>query len=186
LNQATQILHGLVRPFGIIIEIDAAPGQWCRDSRFEEKTRFAYPYAGFGMDMRTSLLKRWNAGLVQPLERPALAWLATRMPHWVTPDRLTLVGIIGAIIVFLGYAWSGSHPALLWIATLGLAINRFGDSLDGTLARLRKIERPRYGYCLYNAIDCFLALPVAIGIGLCGYVRFEPFTAGATATMAKL
>ncbi len=134
--------------------------------------------------MRTSLLERWNEGLVRPLERPALAWLAVRMPRWVTPDRLTSVGVVGAIVTCFGYAWSGSHPALLWIATFGLAINWFGDSLDGTLARFRNIERPRYGYYLDNAIDCLLALPVAIGIGLSGYVRFDVcFLALSTYTM---
>jgi archaetidylinositol phosphate synthase len=108
------------------------------------------------------------------------------MPLWFTPDRLTAVGVVGAIVTCFAYAWSGSHSALLWIATFGLAINWFGDSLDGTLTRFRNIERPRYGYYLDNAIDCLLGLPVAIGIGLCGYVRFGPFTAAATATTAKL
>jgi archaetidylinositol phosphate synthase len=136
------------------------------------------------MGMRTSLLERWNAGLVQPLERPALAWLAAHMPRWVTPDLLTLVGVVGAIVTFFGYAGSRSHPALLWIATLGLAINWFGDSLDGTLARFRNIERPRYGYYLDNALDCLVALPVAVGIGLSGYVRFDVcFLALSTYTM---
>ncbi len=131
-----------------------------------------------------SLAERWNEGLVRPLERPALAWLAAHMPRWVTPDLLTSVGVVGAIVIFFGYAWSGSHPALLWIATLGLAINWFGDSLDGTLARFRKVERPRYGYYLDNAIDILLALPVAVGMGFSGYVRFDVcFLALSTYTM---
>jgi phosphatidylglycerophosphate synthase len=134
--------------------------------------------------MGTSLLERWNKGLVRPLERSALAWLAARMPPWVTPDRLTSLGVVGAIVTCFGYAWSRSHPGLLWIATFGLAINWFGDSLDGTLARFRNIERPRYGYYLDNAIDCLLALPVAIAIGLSGYVRFDVcFLALSTYTM---
>ena len=118
-------------------------------------------------------LKRWNEGLLQPWERPALTWLAAHMPRWVTPDLLTVAGVVGAVVTAFAYVFSGSHPALLWFATLGLAINWFGDSLDGTLARSRKIERPRYGYYLDNAIDCFVALPVAIGLGFSGYVRFD-------------
>jgi archaetidylinositol phosphate synthase len=118
-------------------------------------------------------LKRWNEGVFQPWERPVLAWLAAHMPRWVTPDVLTFAGVIGAIVTFVGYAFSGSHPELLWIATLGLAINWFGDSLDGTLARFRNIERPRYGYYLDNAIDCLAALLLAFGLGLSGYVRFD-------------
>ena len=122
--------------------------------------------------------------MFRPLERPALAWLVARLPRWVTPDILTSVGVVGAFIAFFGYGTSGSHPALLWIATLGLVINWFGDSLDGTLARFRKIERPRYGYYLDNAIDCLVSLLLAVGIGISGYVRFDVcFLALSTYTM---
>jgi archaetidylinositol phosphate synthase len=117
--------------------------------------------------------ERWNEGLLRPLERPALAWLAAGMPRWVTPDRLTAIGFAGAVVAFAGYALSGSRPALVWLATAGLAINWFGDSLDGTLARLRRIERPRYGYYLDNALDCVAALLLAGGVALSGYVRVE-------------
>jgi archaetidylinositol phosphate synthase len=123
--------------------------------------------------MRTVSPTRWNGGFFQPLERPALAWLAANLPQGVTPDHLTGIGFAGAVLVFIGYAASGSQPAFLWIASLGLAINWFGDSLDGTVARLRKIERPRYGYYLDNSIDCIAQLLAAFGIGLSGYVRFD-------------
>jgi archaetidylinositol phosphate synthase len=102
-----------------------------------------------------------------------LAWLAERMPPWVTPDHLTAIGFVGAAVAFAGYAASGSSPAFLWIASLGLAVNWFGDSLDGSVARFRKIERPRYGYYLDNSIDCIAQLLVALGIGLSGYVRLD-------------
>lgn len=95
------------------------------------------------------------------------------MPRWVTPDHLTGIGFVGAVIAFIGYAGSGSSPVLLWVASLGLVVNWFGDLLDGTVARLRKIERPRYGYYLDNSIDCIAQLLLAIGIGLSGYVRFD-------------
>jgi archaetidylinositol phosphate synthase len=138
--------------------------------------------------------KRWNDGFFQPLERPALAWLAAHMPRWMTPDHLTAIGFFGALITFIGYAASGSRPAVgpiwsvvaeidearlvgmeseSWVASLGLVVNWFGDSLDGTVARLRKIERPRYGYYLDNAIDCIAQLLLAIGIGLSGHVRLD-------------
>jgi phosphatidylglycerophosphate synthase len=118
-------------------------------------------------------LKRWNEGVFRPWERPALTFLAAHMPRRVTPDLLTAVGVAGAAITAFAYAFAGSQPMLLWGATLGLAVNWFGDSLDGTVARLRNIERPRYGYYLDNAIDCFIALPVALGLGLSGYIRFD-------------
>jgi len=129
--------------------------------------------AGGAVGMSKISLERWNEGLLRPYERPALAWLAARLPCWVSPNLLTGIGVAGALVTACAYAFSGSHPALLWLATLGFAINWFGDSLDGTVARLRRIERPRYGYYLDNAVDCFLVLPVAIGLGLSGYVRLD-------------
>jgi phosphatidylglycerophosphate synthase len=95
------------------------------------------------------------------------------MPRWVAPDHLTGFGFAGAALAAVGYAASGSRPDFLWLASLGLVINWFGDSLDGTVARLRGIERPRYGYYLDNSIDCVAQLLLAFGIGLSGYVRFD-------------
>lgn len=118
-------------------------------------------------------VERRNAGLFWAVEQNALARLVARMPGWVTPDRLTAIGLVGAFVTFAGYAWSGRCPLLLWLATLGLAINWFGNSLDGTLARFRAIERPRYGYYLDNAVDCVAALLLAGGIALSGFVRPE-------------
>jgi phosphatidylglycerophosphate synthase len=126
-----------------------------------------------GWGMHKIALRRWNEGVLQVWERPALAFLAKRLPDWVSPDLLTGVGVAGALLTAVSYVFSGSHPALLGLAMVGLAINWLGDSLDGTVARLQKIERPRYGYYLDNAIDCFIALPVAIGLGFSGYVRFD-------------
>jgi archaetidylinositol phosphate synthase len=123
--------------------------------------------------MRTASPTRWNEGFFRPLERPALAWLAAKMPPWVTPDHLTGVGFVGAVLTAAGYAASGSRPGFLWLASLGLVINWFGDSLDGTVARLRRIERPRYGYYLDNSIDCVAQLLLALGIGMSGFVRFD-------------
>jgi len=95
------------------------------------------------------------------------------MPQWITPDRLTGIGFMGALMVFFGYAGSAHYPALLWITTLGLAVNWFGDSLDGSLARYRHIERPRYGFYLDNSIDVLEQLLLAIGFWLSGILRPE-------------
>jgi archaetidylinositol phosphate synthase len=107
------------------------------------------------------------------LERPALAWLARKVPSWIAPDHLTAIGFVGAVIAAAAYAASGSRPGFLWIASLGLVINWFGDSLDGTVARLRRIERPRHGYYLDNSVDCIAQPLLALGIGFSGYVRFD-------------
>jgi phosphatidylglycerophosphate synthase len=116
---------------------------------------------------------RQNDSLLAPLESRALAWLAVRMPEWVTPNLLTGLGFVGAVMAAAGYAASSSQPALLWVATLGLAVNWFGDSLDGTLARFRRIERPRYGFFLDQNTDALEQLIFGVGLGLSGFIRFE-------------
>jgi phosphatidylglycerophosphate synthase len=118
-------------------------------------------------------LQRQNNGLLQPLERPALQWLVVRMPPWAMPDRLTFVGFMGAVIVMGAYALAARNPLWLWVATLGLIVNWFGDSLDGTLARYRRIERPRYGYFLDNLVDVLEQFMLTVGLGLSGLVRWD-------------
>ena len=116
---------------------------------------------------------RVNDILLGPLERPALAWLAANMPPWVNPDILTVIGILGSVVIFVGYVLSDLAPAFLWLATLGFFINWFGDSLDGTLARYRKIERPKYGFFVDHTVDAFGQFLIFAGLGLSPYVTFE-------------
>jgi archaetidylinositol phosphate synthase len=122
---------------------------------------------------RVERVQRSNSGLLEPFETPALRWLAARTPDQVTPNVLTAIGFLGALGVFASYALSVSHPALLWLASAGLFINWLGDSLDGTLARYRGIERPRYGFYLDNAIDVPEQLLLALGLALAGIFRIE-------------
>ena len=116
---------------------------------------------------------RSNSGILEPFETPALRWLAARAPNWVTPNLLTAIGFLGAVGVFVSYALAADHPALLWLASTGLAINWLGDSLDGTLARYRGIERPRFGFYLDNAIDVPEQLLLALGLAWSGIFRVE-------------
>lgn len=117
--------------------------------------------------------KRINDILLGPLERPALQWLAACMPRWVNPDILTGVGLLGSVVIFFSYWLTNVTAHFLWLASLGLVINWFGDSLDGTLARYRKIERPRYGFFIDHTVDAVSTLLVVFGLGLSPYVRFE-------------
>ena len=117
--------------------------------------------------------KRINDILLGPLERPALQWLAAHMPTWMTPDLLTIIGILGAVIILTGYVLSNENASFLWLATFGFVVNWFGDSLDGTLARYRKIERPKYGFFVDHTVDAFSQLLIFAGIGLSPYVSFE-------------
>ncbi|MEA3439586.1 MAG: CDP-alcohol phosphatidyltransferase family protein [Chloroflexota bacterium] len=117
--------------------------------------------------------QRVNDILLGPLERPALAWLAAHQPAWMTPDILTIIGIFGSVLIFVSYALSRINPAFLWLASLGFVINWYGDSLDGTLARHRKIERPKYGFFVDHIVDAISEVMVFLGLGLTYYVRFD-------------
>lgn len=117
--------------------------------------------------------KRVNDILLGPLERPALHWLAAHMPAWVTPDTCTAIGVLGALLTMISYGFSNYSPNYLWLASLGLIVNWFGDSLDGTLARYRSIERPRYGFFIDHVTDGVCQVMVFLGLGLTPYVSFN-------------
>jgi phosphatidylglycerophosphate synthase len=108
-----------------------------------------------------------------PVERPLLQWLAARQPAWVTPDMLTLVSIFGAVVIFIGFLLTNYSKNYLWLATFGFIINWYGDSLDGTLARFRHIERPIYGFYIDHVADAFVEVLIFLGLGLSPYVRFD-------------
>ncbi len=116
---------------------------------------------------------RVNQSILGILEKRALKWLAERMPAWVTPDLLTAIGFVGSVIIFAGYLLTTIDVRFMWLASFGFALNWFGDSLDGTLARFRKIERPRYGYFIDHVVDTFAEVLVFVGVGLSPYVRFD-------------
>jgi len=117
--------------------------------------------------------KRTNDILLGPLERPALHWLAFHMPAWVNPDILTAIGVIGGLVIFGGYILTNYNPVFLWLVNLGLIINWFGDSMDGTLARYRNIQRPRYGFFIDHSVDAVIEVLIVLGLGLSPYVRFD-------------
>ena len=113
----------------------------------------------------TFRVTRIQGNIVARRERLLLTWLCARLPSFVTPDGLTMLSVLGAIVVFAGYVASRSHPGFLWVASAGLVINWFGDSLDGSLARHRRIERPIYGYFLDHTVDALCNLLIMAGLG---------------------
>ncbi len=113
---------------------------------------------------------RENDILLGFLERPALQWLAAHMPLWVTPDTMTILGILAAVLIFISYSLTHLSPNFLWLASLGFILNWMGDSLDGTLARHRHIERPRYGFLVDHWVDAVSTLLIFMGLGLSPYV----------------
>lgn len=111
--------------------------------------------------------------LTYTAEKRALVWMAQRMPAWVKPDLLTGVGVFGAALIFVAYGLSNFHPAYLWLANLGFVINWFGDSLDGTVARVRNTQRPIYGFYIDHATDAFVEIMIFLGIGISPFVHFN-------------
>ncbi|MCJ7623484.1 MAG: CDP-alcohol phosphatidyltransferase family protein [Anaerolineaceae bacterium] len=117
--------------------------------------------------------ERVNDILLGPIERPALAWLCVRLPGWVTPDQLTAFGFVAGLLIALSYYLSNYHKGFLWLASLGFVLNWFGDSLDGNLARHRKIERPKYGFYIDHTVDTLTQVIIFVGLGLSPFVDFR-------------
>ena len=111
---------------------------------------------------------RNSTGLLTALERRVLIWLAHRMPPRVNSDHLTALGLVSMFLVGSCFAVSADMPSALWGVVLFLALNWFGDSLDGTLARVRGHQRPRYGFYVDHILDTFGALFVVGGLALSG------------------
>jgi archaetidylinositol phosphate synthase len=99
-------------------------------------------------------------------EARVLEWVAKRLPRWVKPDHLTALGVLAALAIAAAYVLSNGDRAWLWAASGLLVVHWLGDSLDGTLARVRKTERPRYGYYLDHLVDAFATAAIGIGLGL--------------------
>src|SRR5688500_6831745 len=108
--------------------------------------------------------------ILAPFERRVLPRLAAALPRWVVPDHLTVLRLLASTAIAATYLLSNRNPNWLWAANLALVVNWFGDSLDGTLARYRKIERPRYGYYLDHLTDAYSTLAVGVGLGLSPFI----------------
>jgi phosphatidylglycerophosphate synthase len=102
-----------------------------------------------------------------------LSWLAARLPAAVMPDHLTCLGVLGSLICGLGFVVSVFSPLFLWLAIFGLAVNWFGDSLDGNLARHRGTERPRYGFFIDHTTDVVSQIFIFFGLGASPYTRLD-------------
>ena len=114
--------------------------------------------------------QREHRSLTAAAEKRLLVWLAERMPRWLNSDHLTVLGLVGNALAGLGYVLSGRDPAWLHFVNLCLVVNWFGDSLDGTLARVRNRLRPRYGFYVDHLVDAFGALFLLVGLAASGLV----------------
>ncbi len=109
---------------------------------------------------------RIQTSILNGLEKKVLVWFANRLPKWMTSDMLTVIGVTGAFLCGLGFFLTNYSIYWLWLSCAGLVINWFGDSLDGTLARVRHQQRPLYGYYLDHNIDTITEALMFIGAGL--------------------
>ena len=117
--------------------------------------------------------ERLNDIFFGPLERPALQWLCEHMPVWVTPNILTAIGVCGGLIIAVGYWLSNFDKNFLWLVDCGFVVNWFGDSLDGSLARHRRIERFKYGYFVDHTVDTLTQTLICVGLGLSPFIGFN-------------
>ena len=125
------------------------------------------------MNMADKKAERIQTSILNGVEKKALVWLAERQPKWVVSDTLTAIGSLGAVMIGAGYILCGVNVNFLWLSCLGFVVNWYGDSLDGTLARVRKTQRPVYGYYLDHTVDCINEAFMFIGLGLSCLMRLD-------------
>ncbi|MGA7565143.1 MAG: CDP-alcohol phosphatidyltransferase family protein [Terriglobales bacterium] len=114
---------------------------------------------------------RVHGSLLAAAEKRALVWMAERMPTWINSDHLTLLGFAAQIATGICYGLSAHDRRWLLAAVVCLVLNWFGDSLDGTLARVRQRQRPRYGFYVDHMIDSVGAAAMMGGLALSGYMH---------------
>lgn len=116
--------------------------------------------------------RRINRSLTASLEKRALQWMAQRAPRWLTSDQLTLLGLAAQIAAGLCYALARYHRYALLGVIVCLTLNWFGDSMDGTLARVRHQQRPRYGFYVDHMVDIFGSVALMCGLGCSGFLHW--------------
>jgi len=115
---------------------------------------------------------RIQTSFLSQTEKKALVYMAKRMPKKINSDHLTIIGFAGALMSGAGYVLANLNINYLWLASFGLLLNWFGDSLDGTLARVRNLQRPQYGFFIDHNIDALTVLVIGIGAGLSPLMSF--------------
>ena len=113
---------------------------------------------------------RAQLSLLAPIEKKCLIWLAGRTPRWINSDHLTALGLVALLGAGLSYWYARWNRAGLLLCVACLALNWLGDSLDGTLARVRNRQRPRYGFYVDHVVDAFGTFFLIGGLGVSGYM----------------
>jgi phosphatidylglycerophosphate synthase len=116
--------------------------------------------------------RRINQSLTASIEKRALVWMAERSPAWVTSDGLTILGLSGQIVAGICYGVARYDRRALLLVIVCIALNWAGDSLDGTLARVRHQQRPRYGFYVDHMVDLFGSIALMCGLGFSGLAHW--------------
>jgi phosphatidylglycerophosphate synthase len=114
---------------------------------------------------------RTLTSVLATVEKRTLIWLAERMPPAINSDHLTALALAAMAAAGAFYGLSRVWPPALMLVNVCLIINWFGDSLDGTLARVRNRQRPRYGFYVDHIVDCIGATCLLVGLGVSGYMH---------------
>ena len=117
--------------------------------------------------------RRVNQALTAGIEKRALQWMAEHAPQWLTSDQLTALGLGAQVAAGIFYALARHNRLALLLVILCIVLNWFGDSMDGTLARVRKQERPRYGFYVDHMIDIFGSIALMCGLGFSGLLHWQ-------------
>ncbi|MGA2171123.1 MAG: CDP-alcohol phosphatidyltransferase family protein [Terracidiphilus sp.] len=117
--------------------------------------------------------RRVNQALTASIEKRALQWMAERAPNWLSSDQLTILGLTAQVGAGVCYALSRYNRLALLLVILCLALNWLGDSMDGTLARVRRQQRPRYGFYVDHMVDSFGSVALMCGLGYSGLLHWQ-------------
>ncbi|MDE6637526.1 MAG: CDP-alcohol phosphatidyltransferase family protein [Muribaculaceae bacterium] len=116
--------------------------------------------------MGTENAERIQTSILNSAEKKLLIWLAERQPAWVTSDMLTYLGVVAAVLYAI-FCWLACYDVnYFWASSLCLVLNWYGDSLDGSLARVRQTQRPKYGFFIDHSLDALTTCLFCIGLGL--------------------
>lgn len=116
---------------------------------------------------------RIQGSITAAKEKQLLTWMARRAPAWINADHLTLLGFAGQVLAGASLALARWDVRALWLAIFFIVVNWLGDSLDGTLARVRNQQRPRYGFYVDHMVDTFGASSLMLGLAISGYAHWQ-------------
>jgi len=117
--------------------------------------------------------RRVNEALTARMEKRALQWMAERAPGWLSSDQLTVLGFVAQVGAGVCYALSRYDRRALLLVIVCLVLNWFGDSMDGTLARVRGQQRPRYGFYVDHMVDIFGSTALMCGLSVSGLLHWQ-------------